>query len=83
MAIQSDWFQFSKSIKTVAKTSILTGTAYSTSAELAEHVGPFKNFGKSKEQILLMRTDGSILKIKDRKKEKSTLHLNHSIIDFL
>ena len=30
-----------------AITSIMTGTAYSTSAELAEHLGTFKNYPKN------------------------------------
>ena len=33
-------------------TSILCGEAYTVSAELAEHLGPFKEYGKNKEPML-------------------------------
>lgn len=35
-----------------AITAILTGTAYATSAEMAQHLGPFKEYEKNKEDML-------------------------------
>ncbi len=35
-----------------AITAILTGTAYATSAEMAEHQGPFREYEKNKEHML-------------------------------
>ncbi len=35
-----------------AITAILTGTAYATSAEMAEHLGPFREYEKNKEDML-------------------------------
>ncbi|MCO4293411.1 vitamin B12-dependent ribonucleotide reductase [Solitalea sp. MAHUQ-68] len=35
-----------------AITAIMTGTAYSTSAEMAQHLGPFKEFKKNKNHMM-------------------------------
>lgn len=35
-----------------AVTAILTGTSYATSAELAQHLGPFKGYERNKEHML-------------------------------
>ena len=35
-----------------AVTAIMAGTAYATSAELAEHLGPFKRFAENREPML-------------------------------